>query len=79
MLPERLLVLEREVHQLRQALADERHRNGRILQMFQSQLESEETEGAPSQETILRENDTESHQVSSVCHLCSAQCWNDGR
>ncbi|CAI7989024.1 hypothetical protein GBAR_LOCUS102 [Geodia barretti] len=64
---------ESEVRQLRQALAEERHRNSRILEMLQSQLQTDEVEGSSREngQLILEGTDQYQHQGKSGLHPCA--------
>ena len=66
--------LESEVRQLRQALAEERHRNSRILEMLQSQLQTDEVEGSSQEngQLILEGTDQNQHQVIVIWYT---YCW----
>ena len=70
----RVVRLESEVCQLRQALAEERHRNSRILEMLQSQLQTDEVEESSREngQLILKGTDKNQHQVIVIWYTyCS--------
>ena len=72
-----MLGLEKEVHQLRQALAEESHRNARILQLLQDQQQTVVIEnGEEDSQLLLRRDEAKLHEVSSICYtIASDGAW----